>query len=59
MYYHFEDIKPGEMFSIQEDDGTVRFCYKVLVGNGYHACLILNDSNFNIEFACPRMVVLK
>lgn len=58
-YDYFESIQPGESFSVEEDDGTIKFCYKIIVGDGYHACLILNDSNFNIEFSCPRMLVIR
>ncbi len=57
-YAYFEQIDPGEMFSIEEDDGSVKFCYKVIVGDGYHGCLILNNNDFIIEFSCPKMLVL-
>lgn len=59
MYAHFEDIELGEMFSIEEDDGSIKFCYKVIIGDGYHGCLILNNNDFKIEFACPTMLVIK
>lgn len=58
-YAYFESINPGESFTIEEDDGTVKFCYKVIVGDGYHCCLILNNNDFKIEFCCPQMLVIK
>lgn len=59
-YAYFEHIQPGGSFSIEEDDGTVKFCYKIIIGDGYHGCLILeNSDNFKIEFASPHMLVLQ
>ncbi len=56
-YTYFEHISPGEMFSIENDDGSMNLCYKVLIGE-YHACLILNNNDFKIEFSCPKMLVI-
>lgn len=55
---YFESIQPGELFAIENDDGSMEFCFKVIIGDGEHGCLILANNDFKIEFCSPEMLVV-
>lgn len=58
-YDYFCNVKPGESFSVENDDGSVTFCYKILVGEQkYECCLMLKEKPI-IEFCCPNMLILR